>query len=146
MISQRTALPSISEALLREGALELLASSTIGRYERESRRLARESGLASEMRGNAELLARVQSRLLVLLEDVGNQALRAPSEFEAAILLCALVDAGALGLDDDARDVLQRAAESPSPWIRSLAARLTAPITGPAPLHEPTLRDLAVAQ
>lgn len=142
MISPKTAAPSISEALLRDGALELLASSTIGRYEREARRLARESGLAHELRGNAEILARVQSRLLVLLEDVGTQALRAPSEFEAAILLCALADAGLH--DDD--DVLDRAAESPSPWIRSLAARLTARSPGPALLHEPTLPDLAVAQ
>lgn len=143
MISPKTAAPSISEALLREGVLELLASSTIGRYEREAHRLARESGLAHELRGNAELLARVQSRLLVLLEDVGSQALRAPSEFEAAILLCALADAG---LHDDDDDVLDRAAGSPSPWIRSLAARLTARSPGPALLHEPMLPDLAVAQ
>lgn len=142
MSSRQTASPSISEALLREGALELLASSTIGRYEREARRLARESGLATEMRGDAELLGRVRSRLLVLLEHVASQALRSPSEFEAAILLCALVDADPHG----ARDVLQLAAQSPSPWIRSLAGRLTAPSTGAASLHDRTLPDLAVAQ
>lgn len=145
MSSQRAASPSISEVLLREGALELLASSTIGRYEREARRLARESGLASEMRGNAELLARVRSRLHVLLEDVGIQALRVPSEFEAAILLCALVGADSRD-DNDARDVLHRAAASPSPWIRSLVARLTAPSTGPALQHKRMISDLAVAQ
>lgn len=146
MISQKTASPSISEALLREAALELLASSTIGRYEREARRLARESGLAHEIRGNAELRAQTRSRLLMLLEAVGSQALRVPSEFEAAILLCALADADPRDRDDDARDVLHRAAESPSPWIRALAARLTAPSTGPALLHERTLPNLAVAQ
>ncbi len=132
----------IGHALLREGAFELLASSTITRYEREARRLAKESGLVQELRVSAELRARFRTRLLELLEDVASQTLRVPSEFEAAILLCVLVDLDA----SDAHDVLNRASESSSPWIRSLAMRLTAPCSGSEARHVPPTNDLACAQ
>jgi hypothetical protein len=126
MTHHRSIPESIDPALLREGALELLASSTITRYEREARRLARESGLVHRLRANAELRTRVHTRLLDLLDDVSSQPLRLPSEFEAAILLCVWVE-----LDlDGAHDVLRRASGSASPWIRMLAARLMAPISG----------------
>lgn len=115
---------SIDHALLREGALELLASSTITRYEREARRLAKETGLLHRLHASAELRTSIHDRLLALLDDVARQTLRAPSEFEAAILLCVWVDLGG------AADVLRRAFGSPSPWIRMLAARLLAPISG----------------
>ena len=142
MMSRETTTPSIGHALLREGAFELLASSSITRYEREARRLAKESGLVQEVRASAELRARFRTRLLELLEDVASQPLRVPSEFEAAILLCVLVDLDA----SDAQDVLNRASESSSPWIRSLATRLTTPSSGSAARHVPPTNDLACAQ
>ena len=117
---------SIDHALLREGALELLASSTITRYEREARRLARESGLVHRLRTNAELRTRIHARLLELLDDVARQTLRTPSELELAILLCVWVD-----LDlDGAHDVLPQAYGSASRWIRALAVRLMVPSSG----------------
>jgi hypothetical protein len=141
MMPRGTTTPSIDHALLREGAFELLASSTITRYEREARRLAKESGLVPELRVSAELRARVQTRLLELLEDVASQPLRVPSEFEAAILLCVLVDLDA----SNAHDVLDRASESSSPWIRSLATRLTTPPPGSEPRHVHPTNDLSYA-
>jgi len=117
---------SLDHALLCESAFELLASSTITRYEREARRLAKESGLVHRLRANTELRTRIHIRLLDLLDDVSSQTLRAPSEFEAAILLCVWVDLDLGG----AHDVLRRASESASPWIRMLAARLMAPTSG----------------
>lgn len=117
---------SIDHAILREGAMELLASSTITRYEREARRLARESGLVHRLRANAELRTRIHTRILDLLDDIARQTLRTPSELEAAILLCVWVD-----LDlDGAHDILKRASGSASPWIRALAARLMMPSSG----------------
>lgn len=107
----------LGDALLREAALELLASSTISRYLREARRLACESGLASELRGNPELLARVRARVPKLLAEIERQSLRVPAEIEAAILLCVLAAV-------DSEDVLlRRASESSSPWVRALAMR-----------------------
>lgn len=114
---------SIDPALLREGAFELLASSTIARYEREARRLARESGLVHRLRTDAELRTCIHTRLIDLLDDVARQTLRAASEFEMAVLLCAWVELDLGG----AGDVLRWASASPSPWIRMLAARLMAP-------------------
>lgn len=110
-------------ALLREAALELLASSTITRYAREARRLAADSGLARELHGTPERHAHARSRVLHLLAEVADHPLRIPAEFEAALLLCALVSADPRA----SRDVLQRASESASPWLRSLAARLATP-------------------
>ena len=134
--------PALTDALLREAALELLASSTIARYEREAQRLARESGLVQRLRADPDLCARFRARLDESLTDVSRQSLRTPSEFEAAILLCLLVDTE----PSEARELVHRAAESPSPWIRSLAMRLTAPSTGPMAPREPSPADLAVAQ
>lgn len=114
---------SIPDALLREAALELLASSTIARYEREARRLASESGLVRELHDAAELRAHARARLLHLLAEVAGHPLRIPAEFEAALLMCALVPAD----PPAACDVLQRASESPSPWLRALAARVATP-------------------
>lgn len=114
---------SIPEALLREAVLELLASSTIARYEREARRLAIESGLARELHDTAELRTHAHARVLHLLAEVAAHSLRIPAEFEAALLLCALVPAD----PHAARPVVQRASESPSPWLRALAARLATP-------------------
>lgn len=125
--------PALTDALLREAALELLASSTITRYEREARRLAKESGLVHRLRANPDLCAGVRVQLFERLTDVSGHPLRTPSEFEAAVLLCVLVDVE----PSHAREALLRAARSPSPWIRSLAARLTAPSSSAA---------LAVAQ
>lgn len=109
----------LGDVLLREAALELLASSTISRYLREARRLACESGLASELRGNPELLARARARVPKLLAEIERQSLRVPAEIEAAILLCVLAAV-------DSEDVLlRRASESSSPWVRALAMRVS---------------------
>lgn len=113
----------ISLALLREAAFELLASSAIGRYMREARRLTAESGLPAELQGNATLRARAEVRVAHLLEEIDRESLRIPAEFEAAILLCALVPTDPNGT----RKLVRRASESSSAWIRALAAHVSSP-------------------
>lgn len=123
MTSPEASAPSIPDFLLREAALELLASSTIARYERQARRLAIDSGLMRELQGDAQRRDHARGRLFHLLAEVQGSPLRIPAEVEAALLLCALVAADPRA----ARDLLQQASESSSPWLRALVIRMATP-------------------
>jgi hypothetical protein len=113
----------LSRTLLSDAAFQLLASSTIGRYIREARRLTEESGLPDQLQRDAALRARAWARLADLLEEVEREAMRVPAEFEAAILLCALAPIDPEG----SRPPLRRGLTSSSPWIRALAAQVSSP-------------------
>jgi hypothetical protein len=116
----------LDEATLQMAVFELLVSSTARRYMREARRIADTSGLTSALRGNPPQAAEARARAFVLLAQVAAGRERSPAEFELALLLCALAHVDA----KDTLALLQVAAESKSPWIRSLAQRLWA--LGPA--------------
>jgi hypothetical protein len=57
----------VSEATLREAALQLLASSTARRYIREAGRLAAESGLVQALRNDAEKAIQARQRAVELI-------------------------------------------------------------------------------
>ena len=56
----------LDETLLREAALQLLASSTIKRYVREAARLAAEAGLPQRLRDDSEERSRRRARVIDL--------------------------------------------------------------------------------
>jgi hypothetical protein len=108
------------EATLREAALELLASSTIRRYIREAARLAANSEVTRELRGDPGKREQARLRVGYLLGLLESERERSPAEFESVILLCALALTDASGTVD----LLREAARSSSMWIRALALRL----------------------
>ena len=114
----------LTEATLQEAAGQLLASSTAGRYLREARRIAIESGLVDAVRSSREEYVRTRDRVDALLEQLARQNERSLAEFEVAILVCALARART-GTDvEGVAEFLHRSARSSSAWIRGLARRL----------------------
>ena len=109
----------LDEVILREAALQLLASSTIKRYAREAGRLAEQAGLPRRLRDDAEERSRQRSRLLELLQQLEHETERPPAEIEAALLIAAFARAGG----DDVAALLHRAQGAASIWIRCLAER-----------------------
>lgn len=105
----------LDQTLLREATFELLASSTSRRYIREAKRLARDAKLTHAVQNDPAMRAAVEERAGELLEQLRHETERTPSEFEAAVLLCALARAGSV-------NALQRATTSSSTWIRGLAS------------------------
>ena len=112
----------VDEATLREAALELLASSTARRYMREARRLAGESGLVDALRSDPQKRTAARDRVAELLAVLAAEGQRSAAELELAIVLCALARSDALG----SMDLLRRATNSSSAWIRGLGQRLLA--------------------
>jgi hypothetical protein len=124
----------IDGAILREAALELLASSTARRYIREARRLAMKAGLPEILRSDAGKLALARTRVAEILRQIEREAERSPAEFEAAILLCALARVS----PEETSTLLDDASRTSSLWVRALALRLLA--LGPP--REDELADL----
>ena len=107
----------VTEATLREAALQLLASSTSKRYIREARRVATECGLVARIRDDAEQYAEAKTRATELLAQLDGQRERSRVEFETALLLCALSGTGS----KDSSEILRQASRASSAWIRALA-------------------------
>ncbi len=113
----------IDQETLAEAAFQLLASSTERRYAREAARLAVKSGLTDDVRKDGDVRSRCLSRLVEVLSTVRSASTRPPEEFEAAILLSALARTPTDELIAQLKDAARRET-NPSPWLRSLSARL----------------------
>jgi len=114
----------ISEDTIREAAFELLASSTARRYMREAQRLAVSSGLVDSLRKDPASRSTAVARVTELLRQLQEERERSATEFETALLLCALARL------DGSSPAIHQAIGVSSAWIRSLALRLVA--LGPA--------------
>lgn len=123
----------ISEVVLREAALQLLASSSIARYAREAIRIATERGLMARAEHEPRpYLDRMRDLLPSLTRGPNEET---PETFEAALIVCALARTGNETVLDELRDILGSSALQ-SPWLRALAHRI--PQFGP-----PTQRELS---
>jgi hypothetical protein len=118
----------IDETTLGEAAFELLASSTSRRYMREAQRHAVSSGLVDALRKEPEIRAAARARMAELLRRLEGEKERTPTEFETALLLCALARV------DGCSGAVHQATGAASTWIRGLALRLVA--LGPASSEE----------
>jgi hypothetical protein len=116
-------MPLIPESVVADAAFQLLASSTIKRYLRVAREIAKRAGLIAAIRATAETASQALDRARALWNAVSGADTRIPEEFELALLLVALID----GQDEPAESLLLQIASSPdalAAWSVALAKRL----------------------
>ncbi len=117
--------PSLIAAdVLADAAFQLLASSTITRYERVAREIAERAGLVAIVRDNPEASV---ARAFSLWYEVALNEEREPAEIELALLLVALADARPPGAETLLAGIAAYGAGGASPWSVGLARRLLGP-------------------